>query len=567
MHANSKGGGFLSRCEPGIFLALVVFSAFGFVIPPSPQGHLFVGIIITAAFACVGFLIFGGVLRRRDLNFPQWAAGALWIPVTALLIAVVILKLGMIQFGGFDHSALIDMGLRFVNGQHPYRDFPCTMPPVFYLGSGMAFRCFGISWWSLILVAAVFAAGTYVWAWFLLNKALRNGFLAWMFALLLQASTMILISYWWYNPVTTVAGSLFFLSAWCLIESPKSKPVWVSFVFSLALLALAKPNIAGLLIIGGGGILLLTPARLTAIYLTLVAIALTMVGMFSSGIAPLDIINGYVGIAGRGATLNQLFQDLGTGEKVLSSGILIALLLPWLAIIRKVFSSRSNPFLWLSMVGVASGVYGFLTNGELKLVDTFLVFIATFLAVSLVVRTQRDNVDSLVLIDPRWGAVYGIFASILIGISCAQAVTRHRVEGIGPGLFFEYQLSDQRFDTGFFKGLQTGRTFLEVYTEAQSALTHSRDQSVYFGPRMQWGYAAFGIAPPLHQPSWWHPGVSFPKNMESELIGEWNSHHFDLLIFLKNDVTYMSSEFLGVLNRSYSVDQSYPLLTILHRIH
>ena len=40
------------------------------------------------------------------------SAKYVWVFVcaTALLISVAILKLGMIQFEGFDHSALIDMG-------------------------------------------------------------------------------------------------------------------------------------------------------------------------------------------------------------------------------------------------------------------------------------------------------------------------------------------------------------------------------------------------------------------------------------------------------------------------
>ncbi|MEI6321698.1 MAG: hypothetical protein WCP60_01160 [bacterium] len=547
-------------------LALLALSVFGIELPPSPQGYLLVELFIITAFTAAGILIFRSAFVVEGVP-PRWEGAVFWIPFTAIFVAMVILKLGMIQFGGFDHSALIDMGWRLVSGQHPYLDFPCTMPPVFYLGAGLAFRCFGASWWSLIFITAIFAAITFTWSWFLLNKALGNGFLAWLFALLLQVSTTILVSYWWYNPITTVVASLFFLSAWCLIQAPESKYVWISYILSLSLLALSKPNIAGLLIIGGGLALLFSEVRLTAVCLSLAAGVFTIGVLFFSDITPLDLIQGYIGIAGRGSSLNQLFQDLDTWEKVLSSGILIVLLIPWIWMLRHAGKTRYNPSLWLAMVGAVSGLYGFLTNGELKLVDVFLVFIATFLGGTVVIKVYQGSKVSLKLSDRRWNDAFGIFAIILMGIACTQAITRHRVQTIGAGKFFEYNLSDQFQDTGFFAHLKTGQIFQEVYREVQSVLSQRGTGTVYFGPRMQWGYAAFGISPPLHQPSWWHPGVSFPRNNESALMAEWASHHFDLLVFLKNDLTYMSAEFIEMLPRNYSVDQSYPLLTILHRIN
>ena len=554
----------LSGWEPGIVLFLLALSVFGVALPPSPQGHLLVGIIVTIAFTAAGMLIFRSAWGGADL--PQWEGGVFWIPVTAIFVAIVILKLGMIQFGGFDHSALIDMGWRLASGQLPYRDFPCTMPPVFYLGAGLAFRCFGTSWWSLVFITSLFATVTFVWSWFLLNKALRNGLLAWLFALLLQVLTTILVSYWWYNPVTTVAATLFFLSAWCLIETPKSNHVWISYILSLSLLTLSKPNVAGLLIIGIGLVLLLSKVRFIAIYLSLAAAVIILGALFFCGIAPLDILHGYLGVAGRGSSLDQLFQDSGILEKVLSSGFLIALLIPWIWVLRHASAARYNSSLWLAMVGVVSGLYGFLTNGELKLVDVFLIFISTFLGCALVIKVHQGSKTSLAMSARRWIAASGVFAIILIGIACAQAITRHRVEEIGPGKFFEYSLSDQCPSTGFFANLQTGKIFQEVYQEVQSVMSQRGSEAVYFGPRMQWGYAAFGIAPPLHQPAWWHPGVSFPKKSESSLIAEWASHRFGLLVFLKNDLVYMSPEFIELLTRNYSVDQSYPLLTLLRRI-
>jgi hypothetical protein len=83
---------------------------------------------------------------------------------------------------------------------------------------------------------------------------------------------------------------------------------------------------------------------------------------------------------------------------------------------------------------------------------------------------------------------------------------------------------------------------------------------------MQWAYAAFGVTPPLNQPSWWHPGVSFPKGMESFYIKAWASRKFETVVLFKNDLTYLSPEFIEILSKNYTTDQSSPFLTVLHRI-
>src|SRR5436190_24234501 len=55
--------------------------------------------------------------------------------IIALLVAWAISHLGMIQFGGFDHSVLVDVGWRQVQGQRPHIDFPCTLPAGFFIGA------------------------------------------------------------------------------------------------------------------------------------------------------------------------------------------------------------------------------------------------------------------------------------------------------------------------------------------------------------------------------------------------------------------------------------------------
>jgi hypothetical protein len=143
---------------------------------------------------------------------------------------------------------------------------------------------------------------------------------------------------------------------------------------------------------------------------------------------------------------------------------------------------------------------------------------------------------------------------------------RYRVKLIGPGAFFENRLSDRASSPPFFKGLRTGNIFSEVCSEVDVVLARFGSSSVYFGPRMQWAYAAFELTPPLNQPSWWDPGVSFPKRMESFYIKAWAYRKFETVVLFKNDLTYMSPEFIEILSKNYITDQSSPFLTVLHRI-
>jgi hypothetical protein len=546
-------------------LALFALCVFGTKPPSTSEGCLIYGIVLALSFTLPAFFCwkysaespFGGDLPAEY--------APLLIPSTAFLLAASILKLGMIQFGGFDHSALIDMGWRIHLGQKPFRDFPCTMPPLFYLGAGSSFDLFGVRWWSLIALAAAYSFATFLWSYGLLLRVFGDRFGAWLYAFMIQICTSVLVSYWWYNPVTTIAAVLVFLSFWLLFGTSDSWRVRASCVASLSLLSLAKPNIAGVMIVGMLVIGLFSGKRLLVISMMTASAVIALTVLAIAGIRPRDVVEGYLGIASRGASFNQLFQDLGAVEKILFTSLLLLLLIPCLMNARQIFRHRRNPLLWFSAVGMVAGLYGFVTNGEAKPVDLPMVFLSALSAVCLLGSDQKNHSENGIFPAFSWRRYYLIQGFLIMGISCAQAVTRHRVEAIGPGIFFEYRLSVRRPSPEFFKGMHTGDTFPEVCSEVASVLAGADRYSVYFGPRMQWAYAAFGLNPPTNQPPWWDPGVAFPKSMENKYISAWASQKFDTLIFFKNDLTYMPQEFIELLVAEYSVDQSYPLLTVLHR--
>jgi len=538
---------------------LVVFVAliFGTEVPADESARIWLKTFVAALFAATGVAWWVTAFRKSKVS--QTFASAL-VAATALLLVAAILRLGMIQFGGFDHSALIDMGWRLYNGQKPFGDFPCPMPPVFYLGAWLAFVVFGVSWWSLVMLAALFSGGTFVWGYFLWFRLTEDALLAWLLSFFLQVCTMVLVSYWWYNPVTTVVACLFFLSAQVFLAKPREVSARASFVLSLALLAMCKPNVAAPLAVAALAILTCTKLRVATLLLASAAALLVLFLLTIAGVDPLGVVDAYRAVAGRGMSLNQLFQDVSSGEKLLFSIVFGLLLLPWLVLSPKLVRIVRTPSFALSIFALVAGVWGFLTNGEAKLVDAPLIVYATFFGLCLACPASSGLLPRDVL-----SRCLILLICILVGLASGQALTRDRVKAIGPGAFFESQTVDSSGLPEFFSGLSAGQNLNVVASEVQRLVAEHGNVPIYFGPRMQWAYAAFGIDSPKGQPSWWHPGVSFDVRKEAFYESSLVETGFPIMVFLRDDFTYMSPNLLGRLSESYGVDPSFSTLTVLRR--
>ena len=86
---------------------------------------------------------------------------------------------------------------------------------------------------------------------------------------------------------------------------------------------------------------------------------------------------------------------------------------------------------------------------------------------------------------------------------------------------------------------------------------------VFFGPRMEFSYAAFNLQSPKFLPIWWDPGAAFSLSQESKYVASWEQHRFGTLIFYKNDFMYYSPALTALLNRMYNRDDRLQYLTIM----
>lgn len=484
-----------------------------------------------------------------------------WV-VVPLLSGALVWLFGHRQLGGFDHSALIDLGWRMASGQRPGVEFESTLPIGFVLGLRHAFRLFGPRWSAIVAWQAAFAVLTCSWSTALLRRLGEPPLRAALLSFAVQASANLVTSYWWYNPATTTVAALFFLSAAALWRQPESPTIAASYVCSLVLLAGMKPNIAGVLILGVTLTLVSSPAhRRRAIACSGLALALFVGWLALEGVWLPDVLRSYLSISSRGFSFPQFLQNLTLLEKLVALSLLAALLVPWVVALRSAQPvSRAHG---LPVSAALAGTYGFLTNGEHKLVDLPLLLLAVWWLGESAGQVNDPRLGGW----RRWRALVPALAVVLAVAGTVDGALRQRVRSIGPGIFFEYELSPQPLGTAFFERLRGGQRFVDVERQVGEVLARWPRARVFFGPRMQWAYAAFRLPSPGGQPVWWHRGVSYPDRDDAEAaaVEAWAASRPELLVFLRGDFTYLPAQLRAIVATDYLEEEGAAALSVFVR--
>jgi hypothetical protein len=195
----------------------------------------------------------------------------------------------------------------------------------------------------------------------------------------------------------------------------------------------------------------------------------------------------------------------------------------------------------------------FVSAGDLKALDIGLVLFGVALACLRVesFRAAKPLTSCVVLMSL-------VASCVGIGIG----VSRHRILGIGPNMFFQYHYEGDRFASGFFQGLRSGERLKQTYAEVDAIVSESKGKRMFFGPRMEWAYAAFRLPSPRGFPPIWDPGTIFPRADEAKAIAAFFEIRNDVLVFLKNDMTYYPPELIEGIKAAYAEDQSASELTV-----
>ncbi|MGM9481905.1 hypothetical protein ACS5PN_12035 [Roseateles sp. NT4] len=489
------------------------------------------------------------------------------VTATLLSLGLAIHVLGMRQFGGYDMSLVVDFGWRQLQGQRFPADFPNTTPPSFLLGTLWAFQLGGVSWQSLVDVFALFSLASMVWVLWLWRALLGRPWMAALLATSLIAMAMLPLSSWWYNPITSAAGVIFALSSALTWLRPGQRRAWVSWAGSVALLASAKPNVAGVMLLPVALLFLISRAhRGPAVLAGLIALAGLEGLLRAYGMSLADFVAGYRGVAERGVVIGAGFVNASALVVVTALAGLALALLPLGVLVPRTLRPGSDPRLaFIGAVTIATGALAFVTSGEVKLVD--MVIIHAGLMIWALAVGVAPSLDAQAPVDGPGLAGRYLVATAVLGIfmGAGVALSRQRVSSIGPRTFFEHSTRPEPFADGFFKGLTAGPRLHGTYADVARLLEGQPRRAIFFGPRMQWAYAAFRQGSPVGEPVWFQPGFSFAVSRQDGYFAEASNGRFELMVFLKGDYTFFPPAFMARLDRRYERVPGFEFIEVYRR--
>jgi hypothetical protein len=146
---------------------------------------------------------------------------------------------------------------------------------------------------------------------------------------------------------------------------------------------------------------------------------------------------------------------------------------------------------------------------------------------------------------------------------------RFRVFCNCPGEFWEREVSPEPVATAFMAGVHGGPRLVQVMRDLDTVVRKHPDESIFFGPWIEFAYPAFGRRPPEGFPVWWHPGNSYFAKDAAVAVHAFRTRRFDVLVLLNhltNPVTYnMPNPIPRDLEKWYTVDEVYGTLTVYRR--
>ena len=160
-------------------------------------------------------------------------------------------------------------------------------------------------------------------------------------------------------------------------------------------------------------------------------------------------------------------------------------------------------------------------------------------------------------------------------VAVYSGMMRLRVEAIGPERFFTTVPLVKIHNISFFENFWVSPHAQQVVDETKAVLQKKfgipenwHTASVYFGPRIEFSYAAFDVNSPKDLPIWWHPNNSYADIYSVQFVRSFILHQFQVCIFLRTngepDSGPQPPQILQDITANYDrVD--YPNITVFYR--
>jgi len=480
-------------------------------------------------------------LRERTWLLEALAALAFFAAFVALHRYV-----GMRQIAGFDFGPMVHLAAQLSAGRHANVDFISPYPPVFGWGLEFAFKWMGASWRSLVDLGGAFGALGAI-AFFFVWRKLIPSWLAGVLAVVAAIQSVLFLGFWWYGP-TVLWFSLLLVGL--LAQKGAFTPARAAAIaIFAALLLLSKPNTAAPILLLGF-LHLALPVRfagrgkpLLALGAMASSVVLALLACWALDFNVWAYARLLAQLSSRVGTPVALAQGLPWALDYQISGsiafILAILGFLFFGSIRAVAQNASANGAWLCAALLLSFLASFFLNGEYPLASCPLIAAACALSAG-----RALNGKQVAAIAVCW-ALAGIHAGV-------KAIDRDRVLSCGEGQFFEFGANVVQQD-GFFKGVTTGPRFADFTSETGNALRVLAPKTVFFGPRVEFGYAQFGYAPPRGLPLWWDPKSAYPMTHDSAVavVRAWKAARFDLLVLDRDDATFLQPEIMQAIESDY----------------
>jgi hypothetical protein len=529
-------------------------------LPPTALILAEYGFVYSLACAMTGVYVLASRkhwIRSGVTDFP-----GLILPVSLGIFSAVY-KLGMHQFGGWDEGFIVHAGAFYADGFKPFIDFYCSLPPSFMAGIRAAVLLFGLRWASMQILAALFAAVISLWSFGLLRRLGMPNIWALAVTIAFQLTTSVAIPFWWFNTTSYLAAAVLILSVLVCLLPNAGGLAWASLAFSLAMVLTSKPN-AGIACLAVA-VLFATRDRSRWAKALVACAAATLLALLICRFAqmpPASVLQSYAEIGKlRGSPL--AFFPFREMSRPMLAIQLLFLGLNFIAFLYCFVTCwRRHPEQWRSLLVIAvaglTSLEMICTNSEAKYSDASILLLAI----------------SILFLEPwrgwKTGAVRRTVLVGLLAVSAASggffAAIDQRILGIGVLSFYE-PLPTRTIQGDFFDGLEAGPRMWEVLAEVQQVLDQfPSEEKVFFGPRMEFGYAAFHRTVTRGLPLAWDTGNFYSPERLPYFLLNFQKEDPDLLIFLKNDYTRMESVGYYIQNtNTYERYEGFPRLSVYVR--
>lgn len=459
------------------------------------------------------------------------------------------------QLGGYDLSPLVDLTYRLSRGEVPGVDFINTFPLSFLWWLKLNQFFFKDNWNFLFYCNITHLLICIFFVYHLLKDNERIKELPKFSIYLMLFVPLMVTNHIWHSSFSQYNFIVIFISVSNIILRGKIKPIdFVVFLLFTGFLLFSKQNI-GILGVGLFAVTLITcwykkiisfnQLLLAALVFVVSTIFYIFSIHFLLHVDYMTFIRTYTSVARRGIPSREQLRDVYLNNKENTLLLIVLCAFSLKILFELVKSSKTDEkikFLtWFNLGVQIIGYYSFFTNWDVKLNDFILIAVSDiFLLELLPVKNFKFKVfyPSVIL---------------LFGISIFLAIVRYRMRKVGIANNYYSAGTLYRINTGYLEGLHVSERLITIINKIDSLQANGNlSKRVFFGPRMEFGYAQYQLQSPPHMPLWWHPGSSYSLKDEDMVVQTFERSNFDVLIFLNEDRTRMPPAIVSFIEKNYS---------------